>query len=82
MNDRRNAYLLAGLSLGISQYFYPSSHTILILILLWIILVAIFDRPRLKRAWVNLVLMLFVGLIVTLPLIWHYIKFPILSLNR
>jgi len=76
MNDRRNAYLLAGLSLGISQYFYPSSRTILILILLWIILAAIFDRPRLKRAWVNLVLLSLIALIVTLPLIWHYINFP------
>jgi 4-amino-4-deoxy-L-arabinose transferase-like glycosyltransferase len=74
--DRRNAYLLAGLSLGISQYFYPSSRTILVLILGWIILAAIFDRPRLKGAWVNLVFMFIVTGVVVLPLAWHYIKYP------
>ena len=74
--DRRNAYLLAGLSLGISQYFYSSSRTILVLILGWIILAALFDRPRLKRAWVNLVLMFILTGIVILPLAWFYIKNP------
>ena len=74
--DRRNAYLLAGLSLGISQYFYSSSRTILVLILGWIILAALFDRPRLKRAWVNLVLMFILTGIVILPLAWFYVKNP------
>ncbi len=74
--DRRNAYVLAGVSLGISQYFYSSSRTILILILGWVILAAIFDRPRLKRAWINLLLMLFITGIVVLPLAWFYSKFP------
>ncbi len=74
--DRRNAYLLAGLSLGISQYFYSSSRTILIVILGWIILAAIFDRPRLKRAWLNLVFMFLVAGIIALPLAWFYVKHP------
>jgi 4-amino-4-deoxy-L-arabinose transferase-like glycosyltransferase len=74
--DRRNAYVLAGLSLGISQYFYSSSHILLVLILGWVILAAIFDRPRLTRAWVNLVLMFIITGIVALPLAWHYVKYP------
>jgi 4-amino-4-deoxy-L-arabinose transferase-like glycosyltransferase len=74
--DRRNAYVLAGLSLGISQYFYPSSHTLIILLLLWLIFAAIFDRSRLKRSWVNLVITIIVATIVAEPLIWHYIKYP------
>lgn len=74
--DRRNAYLLAGLSLGISQYFYSSSRTILILILGWVILAAIFDRPRLKRGWLNLIFMLIVSGIVVLPLAWFYAGHP------
>ncbi len=76
VKDRRNAYLLAGLSLGISQYFYPSSRTILILILGWIILAAIFDRPRLKGTWLNLVFMFILTGIVIFPLAWHYLQFP------
>ena len=74
--DRRNAYLLAGLSLGISQYFYSSSRTILVLILVWMILAAILDRTRLKHAWVNLICMFLVATVVALPLVWHYVKFP------
>jgi 4-amino-4-deoxy-L-arabinose transferase-like glycosyltransferase len=74
--DRRNAFVLAGLSLGIAQYFYPSSHTLIVLLLSWVILAAIFDRPRLKIAWINLVITMFVAAIVALPLIWHYINFP------
>ena len=73
---RRNAYLLTGLALGISQYFYSSSRTILVLILGWILLALVFDRPRLKQAWLNLVFMFIVGGIVALPLAWHYIQFP------
>jgi 4-amino-4-deoxy-L-arabinose transferase-like glycosyltransferase len=74
--DRRNAYLLAGLSLGLSQYFYSSSHTLVVLILGWIIIAALIDRPRLKRAWPNLVIMFLVTGIVALPLAWFYIKHP------
>jgi len=74
--DRRNAYLLAGLSLGISQYFYSSSRTILIMIFGWVVMAAIFDRARLQRAWVNLFLMLFMTGIVVLPLAWYYLIFP------
>jgi 4-amino-4-deoxy-L-arabinose transferase-like glycosyltransferase len=74
--DRRNAFVLSGLSLGISQYFYSSSHTILILILAWIVLAAIFDLPKLKSAWVNLVILCIVAVVVALPLIWHYVKYP------
>jgi hypothetical protein len=74
--DRRNAYLLAGLSLGISQYFYSSSRTLLVLIFSWLLLAAIFDRPRLKRAGVHLLLMFIIAGIVALPLAWFYINHP------
>ena len=74
--DRRNAYLLAGLSLGISQYFYSSSRTILIVIFGWIILAALFDRPRLKRAWINFIFMFIVAGVVALPLVWFYAQHP------
>ncbi len=74
--DRRNAFVLAGLSMGISTYFYPSSRSILVVIIIWIFLAAIFDHLRLKHAWVNLSLFFFVALIVSLPLIWHYIRYP------
>ena len=74
--DRRNAYILAGVSLGISQYFYSSSRTILVLIIGWLVLAAIFDRPRLQRSWMNLLLMFIVTGVVVLPLVMFYIKYP------
>ena len=74
--DRRNAYILAGLSLGISQYFYSSSHTLVVVVLAWVVLIAILDRPRLKTVWVNLILLFMIAGIIALPLALYYVKFP------
>jgi 4-amino-4-deoxy-L-arabinose transferase-like glycosyltransferase len=73
--DNRNAFVVAGLSLGISQYFYTSSHSLLLLVIGWILVSVIFDRRTIKKAWISILLMMFVAGIVAIPLIWHYIKF-------
>ena len=74
--DRRNAYVLAGLALGISQYFYSSSHTLVVVVLAWVALIVILDRPRFKTVWVNLILMFIIAGVIALPLAWFYYKFP------
>lgn len=73
---RRNAYLLAGLTLGISQYFYPSTRLILAILLIWVALALIFDRPRLKQEGINILFMLLIAAVVVFPLMWHYLKHP------
>jgi hypothetical protein len=75
--ENRNAFLLAGFGLGISQYFYVTSHTLLILIPVWLVVVSLRDRERFKRLLPGIVLMLLVTLVVFLPLAWYYIRYPI-----
>lgn len=75
-HHRRNAYVLAGLALGLGQYFYPSTRALLGLLIGWVILAAWLDRPRLKREGMNLVVLLLTAVIVVLPLIGHYLRHP------
>ena len=70
--ERRNAYLLAGLGLGLSQYFYTSARSLWLLIALWILIAALLDRARFKRALPGIVLMIVIGVITFIPLIWFY----------
>ena len=74
--DRRNAYLLAGLSLGLAQYFYISSRLLWLIIPLWFLLAGFLDRGRLRTALPNLVLMAWVALVTLLPLGAYYLRHP------
>jgi hypothetical protein len=75
--ERRNAYVLAGLCLGLIQYFYTSGHTLPLIMLIWLLVVGLSDRARLKRAVPDLVLMLLTAVVTCLPLILFYAKFPL-----
>ena len=74
--ESRNAYMLAGLGLGFSQYFYPSSRALLVVVYGAIIISGILNRTKLKRSLANIFLMAFMMIIILLPLVWYYIKFP------
>jgi 4-amino-4-deoxy-L-arabinose transferase-like glycosyltransferase len=74
--ERRNAYLLAGLGLGLSQYFYTSARSLWLLIVIWIIIASLLDRARFKRALPSIILMIVVGVITLVPLIWFYGRHP------
>ena len=70
----RNAYLLAGTAMGLAQYFYPSGR-VLILLCIIIILAGIFLFHSNKKQLIpNIFLFLFTSIIISLPLIWFYIK--------
>ncbi len=75
-HENRNAYLLAGIALGLAQYFYPSSRTLLALVFIGMLLASAFDRARLKRALPHLTVMLLVAVTVFLPLGIFYIRHP------
>jgi 4-amino-4-deoxy-L-arabinose transferase-like glycosyltransferase len=70
--ERRAAYLLAGLGLGFSQYFYPSARLLIGLVSVWLILVGLLDRARFKRALPSLLLMGLIAFVIVLPLAWFY----------
>ena len=75
-HEKRNLFLLAGVSLGLAQYLYVTSHILLILIPLWLFIAARSDRSRFKRLIPDLVLMLLVTVAVVLPLAWFYVNHP------
>ncbi len=68
--NRRSAFLLAGIGLGLAQYFYMTARALLLLIPLWVLLASIFDFQALKRSWSNLMWMLSAALVVYMPLTW------------
>lgn len=74
--NKRAAYLVAGLGLGLSQYFYTTGRIIPVIILAWLITAGLSDRTRLRRALPNLLIMLWIAFIVVLPLGWFYLKHP------
>jgi hypothetical protein len=74
--EHRNAYLLAGLSLGMGQYFYSSGRLIVPVFATWLVFLAIFERERAKKAIPDLLLMLLTALVTVLPLIYFYIQVP------
>jgi 4-amino-4-deoxy-L-arabinose transferase-like glycosyltransferase len=74
--EKRAGYLLAGLGLGLAQYFYTTGRTLILVIAAWILIAGLFDHPRFRRAIPNLLLMLWMALIVVLPLALFYLKYP------
>jgi len=74
-SDGRAYYLLAGLALGLSQYFYITSRLFPFLILLWSFLVLL-RSPTRSRTMAHLVSFWSVAIVVALPLALHYLANP------
>lgn len=74
--QRRAAFILSGLALGFSQYFYTSTRGLFIIVPLFILLVALQDRQRFKRMIPNFVLMFLAAVVVVLPLAWFFVTHP------
>ncbi len=74
--ESRRSYLLAGLALGFSQYFYVGVRIFFLLIPLWIFVIGLFERECLKRSLPDLLLMILVALTVLLPLAFFYLGHP------
>lgn len=74
--ENRTAYTLAGLGLGLSQYFYPSSRVLLIVVFGGIFISGLFRFAYLKKSLANIFIMFWVMVVVVLPLAWYYFKYP------
>ena len=72
----RLAWLLAGVGIGLAQYFYATGRALFVIIPAWVFLAGIFDWKRLKQSIPDILVSLWVAVIVVLPLVWFYIKFP------
>jgi 4-amino-4-deoxy-L-arabinose transferase-like glycosyltransferase len=72
---RRSAFVLAGLALGFSQYFYTTSHLTPIVLALWVVLLALNRRPDRARL-AGLAATGLVALAIFLPLGLVYAAHP------
>ncbi len=74
--ERKAAFTLAGICLGLSQYFYTSTRGLYAAVPVWLFFAALQDRPRFKRAWPHILRMFIVSALVYLPLAWFYFNKP------
>jgi 4-amino-4-deoxy-L-arabinose transferase-like glycosyltransferase len=76
-NNKRVGYLLAGIALGFSQYFYASSRGLLGIVILGMLVALLFKRSTFYQSVPNLVLMFIVSIAVIFPLLQFYIHEPL-----
>jgi 4-amino-4-deoxy-L-arabinose transferase-like glycosyltransferase len=74
VDNRRSAFVLAGLALGLGQYFYPSARVLFIILLIWLLFAALKDRAKMRQRLPGLVTMLLTTLVVVLPLGLYYVR--------
>lgn len=74
--NSRIAWLLAGVGLGLAQYFYATGRLLVGVVGLWVLLAGIFDWKKFKKTIPDLVLMALVTLIVILPVTFFFVKHP------
>jgi 4-amino-4-deoxy-L-arabinose transferase-like glycosyltransferase len=74
--EERNALIVAGVAMGLAQYFYPSGRVLVALVFVWLLVSALLNRPRFRRLIPSLLLMSLTMAVVILPLAWFYIEHP------
>lgn len=73
-SERREGFLLAGLALGLSQYFYVSVRLLFVLVPVWLALASLLDRARLRRNRASIFLLFLVAIVIFLPLASNYAR--------
>jgi 4-amino-4-deoxy-L-arabinose transferase-like glycosyltransferase len=75
-NNTRGSFVLAGVWLGLAQYFYPSGRTLIVVIAAWLFIAVFLDWPRLRQNLPSIGLMFGLGFVVFLPLAFFFIRHP------
>jgi hypothetical protein len=75
-NGRRSSFLIAGLALGLGQYFYASIRIVPLLLLVWAGAAFLFDRETFRRRFADLVMVAFAAFVVALPLLLFFQQHP------
>ncbi len=70
--EHRNTFLLAGISMGMAQLFYPSARLVVLIAILWLVIAASMNRPRFWRVLPDLFIMGLAALIVILPMAVYF----------
>jgi len=74
--ENQNAFLLAGFGLGLSQYFYVTSHALFVLLPVWFLVVSLFDHEKFKRLLPGILFLALTAFVVILPMAWFYAHHP------
>ncbi len=69
-------FALSGLILGITLYTSPAARVIPLIVIAWIILLLLFDRPTLRQTWPLLALLISVSILTYAPLGWYFLRHP------
>lgn len=75
-DNRRGAFVLAGLTAGLGMYFYPSVRVLAALVPLWLLAALFKDRRAFAARLPGVALMILAALVVFLPLGLYYIENP------
>jgi 4-amino-4-deoxy-L-arabinose transferase-like glycosyltransferase len=65
---RRFSFAMAGITLGLAQYFYTSSRALFVMLPIWLIIAALKDRKAIRSRLPGIVAMLAAAVTVLLPL--------------
>ena len=68
-HNKRNAFILAGFFLGISQYFYVTGRLLLLLVPLWLLMLAYHKRLKWQQRFFGAA----TAFVTALPIIWYYL---------
>ena len=67
---------LTGIAIGLCQYFYSSSRTLIILIFVWLVLLLFFHWKKMRGSAPGIVFMLLALIVTVLPLALYFIEMP------
>jgi 4-amino-4-deoxy-L-arabinose transferase-like glycosyltransferase len=73
---RRGYFILAGLLVGLSQYFYASSRLVPLILLAWLIVRIATDWKHARRRLPDVLAMWCIAIAVVLPLAMYYVAHP------
>jgi len=72
----RSAYIIGGVVLGFSQYFYLTSRALLGIFLIAIVLAGVTQRAKMREAIPHFLVSFLCAAVVTAPLTWYYLNEP------
>ncbi len=75
-SERKVEFAIAGILLGISQYFYASSRVLAILLPLWLFVAYVKDRQGVQRRLPALIMLLMAAIVTLIPLAAFFIEHP------
>ncbi len=75
-SGRRSAFIVGGLALGMGQFFYVSIRVLPLLLLVWAVTAAIWQRERFRQRLPGLLVMAGVAFVLLLPLGLYFAGHP------